>query len=135
MRRAGAGIVAAGGLALAVLVYGTADDAAEKGEWARVVATVTAVPTYCPDDRQPFQVTIRNLASRAVSSATFRLHEDPLPAGTLPSDMPRVSLAAPLPRGQAVSDCYALNRYRLIARGVEPRSVHFMPMPESVVFE
>jgi hypothetical protein len=49
--------------------------------------------------------------------------------------MPRVSLEAPLPRGQAVAGCHALNRYRLIARGVEPRSVQFAPMPESIVFE
>ncbi len=135
VRRAGAIVVAAGALALAVLLYGPRDEAAEKREWPRVVATVTTVPTACPDDQKPFHVTIRNIASRNVESATFVLHEDPLPAGTLPSDMPRVSLEAPLPRGQAVSGCHALNRYRLIARGVEPRSVHFMAMPESVVFE
>jgi len=126
--------VVAGGLVLAAAIV-TGRPADDKREWPRVVATVTAIPTYCPDDARPFQVTIRNLASRAVSSATFRLHEEPLPAGTLPSDMPRVSLDAPLPRGQAVSGCHALNRYRLIARGVEPRSVHFVPMPESIVFD
>lgn len=105
-----------------------------RAETLRVVATVTAVPTYCRDDRQPFYVTIRNLTDRTVLEATFTLYETPLPAGTLPSDMPTVSLKQPLGPGQAHSACHALNRYRLIARGVDPRSIHFAAMPSGMVF-
>jgi|GEM_PF-2167674 len=110
-------------------------DLAIKREKLSVVATVTSDPLTCRDDSRPFGVTIRNLTSRTVLTATFTLHEDPMPAGTFPSDMPQVSLKAPLRAGGEQRDCRALNRIRLVARGVDPRRVHWIPMISDVVFE
>ncbi|ODT79871.1 MAG: hypothetical protein ABS76_18105 [Pelagibacterium sp. SCN 64-44] len=106
-----------------------------KREKLRVVATITSDPLTCRDDSRPFGVTIRNLTSRTVLSATFTMHEIPMPAATFPSEMPTISLKAPLRAGGVHRDCYALNRMRLFARGVDPRRVHFSPMPTEVVFE
>lgn len=104
-------------------------------EKLNVVATVTAASLLCRDDRTPFEVTIRNLAGRTVLEASFTFHELFAPAGTLPSDRPTVSLAAPLRPGEVHRDCYALNYYRLIARGVDPRGVQFTPMLSHIVFQ
>lgn len=131
--------MAVGGvLAVAGIAYVAGENARqqeERRERLRLVATITSVPTYCPDDRQPFYITIRNIAGRTAVAARFQFWQDPLPAGTLPSDIPAVSLDAPLPPGQAVSKCYALNRLQLVARGIDPRSLHFSPILDSVCFE
>lgn len=108
---------------------------AERRERVRIVTTVSTLAMDCPDDRRPFYVTIRNLAARTALEATIQLTQDPMPAGTLPSDIPTVSLKAPLPPGQAVSECYALNRMRLFAHGIDPRSIHWIALPVHVVFE
>jgi hypothetical protein len=134
------GIVAIAIGAIAVIAIGVAlrENAradAERREKLRVVTTVSTLAMDCPDDRRPFYVTIRNLAERTVREATIQLAQDPMPAGTLPSDMPTVSLKAPLPRGQSVSECYALNRMRLFAHGIDPRSIHWLALPVHVVFE
>lgn len=106
-----------------------------RAEKLRVVASVTAHSLICRDEREPFEVVIRNLAGRTVLEASFAMRELIPVAGVLPSDVPKVSLKAPLRPGEVQEGCYALNRYRLIARGVDPRSVQFVPMPLDVVFE
>ena len=122
--------------AVAFVVTNNARQAEARRELLSLVATITSVPTYCKDDRKPHYVTIRNLASRTATAASFRFHQDPPDPGTLPSDIPLVSLRVPLPAGQAVSECHALNRMKLFAHGIDPRSVRFIPMviPDSVVF-
>lgn len=125
-------------LALAAIAYGYGqyqNDLAIKREKLSVVATAAFNPITCRDARKPFQVTIRNLTSRTVLAATFILYEDPIPAGTLPSDMPKVSLEAPLRAGGVHADCYALNRLRLVARNADPSRIHFVPMPSDIVFD
>ena len=140
MARGGTIIAVAFGLlsvALFLILQANARQADERREKLNLVATVATLAIDCPDDRRPYYVTIRNIARRTALAASFQLREDPMPAGTLPSDIPTVSLKAPLPAGQAISDCHALNRNKLFARGIEPRSVHLVPMLvlDSVVFE
>lgn len=138
-RRAATILAGIGAVILAAIGLYTTDNARkndERRELLSLVATVTSVPTYCKDDAKPFYVTIRNLARRTATAASFRFSQDPPDPTAFVSDIPRVSLKAPLPPGQSVSDCYALNRMRLFAHGIDPRSVHFLPMviPDSVVF-
>ena len=122
--------------AIGLVVNENARKAEERRELLSLVATVSSDPVSCRDDRVPFQVTIRNLTSRTVTAASFQFRQDPMPPGTLPSDVPVVSLEEPLPPGQGVTACRALNRLQLFARGLDPRSIRFAPivLPETVVF-
>lgn len=136
--RLGRGLRIGIGLLLAAVAFWQfqSRQAAEaRREKLNVVATVTAASLRCRDDAAPFEVTIRNLTDRTVLEASFTLHELPPPAGILPSEMPVVSLETPLPPGAVRTICHALNRYRLIARGVDPRRVQFTPMLSHIVFE
>jgi hypothetical protein len=109
--------------------------AGEMRDKARLVATVTAASLNCPNDSTPFEVTIRNLASRTVLEASFTFHEQFAPGGMLPSDRSVVSLDAPLHRGQTWTSCQALSLNRLRAGGADPRRVHFVPMLSHIVFQ
>ncbi len=130
--RIGVGLLLA---AVAFWQFQSRQAAETRREKLNVVATVTAASLVCRDDRKPFEVTIRNLTGRIVLEASFTMHEMFAPPGMLPSDSPTVSLTAPLRPGDVHRDCYALNYYRLIARGVDPRRVQFTPMLSHIEFQ
>lgn len=132
MLRLGVGILL---VAVAYWQFQSRQEAAANAEKARLVATVTTASLICRDASKPFEVTIRNLTGRTVMAASFTFHEALPPPGLMPSDHPVVRLKEPLRSGEARTSCEALNRYRLIARGVDPARVHFIPMLADIAFQ
>ena len=130
--RLGVGILIA---VIAFWQFQSQQEAEARREKLRLIASVTTASLVCRDERAPFEVTIRNLTGRTVLEASFILHELLAPVGILPSDRPTASLKAPLPPGETQTSCEALNRYRLLGRGVDPHRVLFTPMLAHIEFQ